>query len=557
MRKRAQFDANEGGIEELTIFVETTLKSCNIKKNDVKKIVLVAEEAAGSLVSHIGSASGDSPSDEKINVIVRSFMGSVSIDLSARGDEYDMAGNMSVTSIVGDGLDDIQDTIRNILLKAYTDGIKYRHKKGINHIRMTAVRSKQAFLYQTLGAMIAAIVCGLLLSSFAPEGVNNLLNKEIFVPVKTMYMNSLKMIVAPVVFFSIISCIVQFSDLTALGRIGGKIISMYVVTTFIAVFVGISVYFLFQPVEESAFVAKAITSDASAITSQTMDVSIKDTIVGIIPSDCVRPFLESNMLQLIFMAIISGIAAGGIGKYSNTLIEFFSACNDLFLKITSLIIKVMPVAVFCSIMSMMLTMGMDTIISVMGMFGVFLFGLVCMMLVYCTLMIIIGHLNPVPFVRKYAPAMIQVFSMASSNASIPINMDACENKLGISKRIFTLSIPLGATLNMDGTCVHLAVFSLALARGFGVEITGATILSMVISIVVLSMGAPGIPGSGLICLSVLLIQIGVPADAIGLVMGIDSLCGMFRCMSNCLGDVIASSIVAKSENELDMVKYYS
>lgn len=145
--------------------------------------------------------------------------------------------------------------------------------------------------------------------------------------------------------------------------------------------------------------------------------------------------------------------------------------------------------------------------------------------------------------------------MASSNASIPINMDACEKKLGIAKNIYSLSIPLGATINMDGTCVHLAVFSLALAKIYGVEISGASMISLVLAIVVLSMGAPGIPGSGLICLSVLLTQLGIPVEAIGLVMGIDSLAGMFRTMSNCTGDVAVSVIVARLEKLMDIEIY--
>ena len=151
--------------------------------------------------------------------------------------------------------------------------------------------------------------------------------------------------------------------------------------------------------------------------------------------------------------------------------------------------------------------------------------------------------------------MLQVFSVASSNASIPINMDACDKKLGIKKKVFSLSIPLGATLNMDGTCIYLAVFALCLARIYGVDITEGGMISLVISIIVLSVGAPGIPGSGLICLSVLLTQINVPVEAIGLIMGIDSLCGMFRTMSNCLGDVAVSTIVAKTEGEIDMEVY--
>jgi Na+/H+-dicarboxylate symporter len=303
--------------------------------------------------------------------------------------------------------------------------------------------------------------------------------------------------------------------------------------------------------------ALGTVADASSITSQTMTVSIKDTIVGIVPSNFLDPFLKSDMLQLIFMAVLFGVATGLIGKYSAMLKDLFQACNDLFLKVTTLIIKIMPVAVFCSIASMMLKMGIESILSVLGMFGTFLFGLVCMMAIYCLLMLVLARLNPLPFLRKYSPVMLQVFSMASSNASIPVNMEACEKKLGISGRVFSLSIPLGATLNMDGTCVHLAVFALALAKIYGVPISGATLLSIIVSIVVLSMGAPGIPGSGLICLSVLLTQMNVPVEAIGLVMGIDPLIGMFRCMSNCLGDVAVTSIVAKSEGQMNMDVYHS
>ncbi len=555
MRIKRKFEAEVQSISILTEFVRENLEKYGIKRKDRVRVMLAVEEAAGSLLKH--NIVPENTSKGYIYVTVKALLGNVEIEISAKGEKYSLADNMASATLddTDDQVDDIQESIRNIILGSVTDNIRYRNKNGINYIRMTVIRLKQAFLYQTLGAMALAVIPGLIFSSVFPEDVNKTLTGMIFSPVKTMYMNALKMIVAPVVFFSIITCIVQFSDLSALGRIGGKIFGMYLFTTGIAIAVGIGIFSLLKPGDAS--LAASLTADASAITSQTMEVSIKDTIVGIIPSDIIDPFLKADMLQLIFLAVLCGVATGLLGKYSDTLTELFSACNDLFLKVTTMIIKVMPIAVFCSIMSMMLTMGIKTIISVLGMFGTFLLGLFSMMVVYCLLMVIIGRLNPIPFVRKYASSMLQVFSLASSNASIPVNMDACEKKIGISKRIFSLSIPLGATLNMDGTCVHLAVFALALAKTYGVEITGSAMLSMVISIVVLSMGAPGIPGSGLICLSVLLTQMNVPVESIGLVMGIDSLCGMFRCMSNCLGDVAVSTIVAKSENELDMEVYNS
>lgn len=546
MRKTETFHTDNTGFARAMAFVQQFLTDCGLEKKARIKAKLVVEEILGSLMAH---RRGDD-----MRISAHSLLGTVTIELAVKGEQFSLTENMKSAELPKDDVidADAQDVLRNIMLRSMTDDLKYRHRDGVNYVRVTLIKSKHAFLWQTLGAMLAAIVVGLILSAAAPASFNAALSANLLSPVKTMYLNALKMVVAPVVFFSIVACIVQFSDLSALGRIGGKTLALYLCTTFIAVGVGIGSFYLFQP--GSANLVK-MAADASAITSKTMNVSIRDTIVGIIPSNFLGPFLESNMLQLIFLAVVCGVAAGLIGKYSAMLTDLFQACNDLFLKITTLFIKVMPVAVFCSITSMMLSMGTQSMLTLLGMFGTFLFGLACMMAVYCLMMLALARLNPLPFLRKYAPVMVQVFSMASSNASIPVNMEACEKKLGISSRVFSLSIPLGATLNMDGTCIHLAVFALALAKVYGVPVGGGMLLSMVVSIIVLSMGAPGIPGSGLICLSVLLTQMNVPVEAIGLVMGIDSLIGMFRCMSNCLGDVAVTSIVAKSEGQMDMEVY--
>ncbi|MCR5357880.1 MAG: dicarboxylate/amino acid:cation symporter [Lachnospiraceae bacterium] len=555
MKIRKDFLVNDKSISEITVFIEDTLADFKLKHKDITRILLTVEEVAGSLVEHCDKAAADEDPENVIKVVLKKVYGNVVIELSAKGSEYPLADNVKSASSdsIGDEDEGVQDAIRNILLHSLADDLKYKHKNGTNYISMTILRSNKKMLYQTLGAMAIAIVVGLIFSLCAPAETNAYLSKFVLGRVKTVYMNALKMVVAPVVFFSIVSCIVQFSDLNSLGRIGGKIMGMYMFTTLLAVTVGISVA---SALSSSSFIQTSMqAADATSITSQTMEVSIADTLVGIVPSDIITPFQKSNMLQLIFMAVLCGIATGLLGKYSQSLSDLFNACNELFLKITTIIIRFMPIAVFCSIASMVMTLGISTIVSLLGMLGLFLLGLLCMMIVYCLLMVVFGRLNPIPFIKKYSSVMLQVFSMASSNASIPINMEACEERLGIKKKVFSLSIPLGATLNMDGTCIYLAIFALCLARIYGVDVSQAGLLSMVISIIVLSVGAPGIPGSGLICLSVLLTQINVPVEAVGLIMGIDSLCGMLRTMSNCLGDVAVSTVVAKTEGEIDMEVY--
>ena len=547
MSEKKTVSSDKTGISDIVRFVREKITECAVRGKETERACLAAEEAATMIIDHAVS--------DHTEVHISKLFGSVSIDIYSKGERFDPGENVGKDLLSDtESSATAQSMISSILLRSMSEHFRYRYILGTNLIRVNIVRSKRAFLFPTLGAMALAIIAGLILSRFVPASFNDLLDTYILTPVKTMYLNGLKMVVAPVVFFSIVSCIVRFTDISELGRLGGRIMSLYLITTIIAVFVGIGAFWLFRPGGQIS--ADMANDAAKSITSQTMNVSIKDMIVDIVPSDFVEPFVESNMLQLIFLAVLCGIAAGAIGRYSQMVKSFFEALNDLFLKMTTIIISFMPIAVFCSICSMMLKMGIGTIASVFGIFATFLFGLVCQMAVYCIMMTALSGISPLPFLKKYPQTMMQVFSMASSNASIPLNLEACEN-MGIAKKLYSLSIPLGATVNMDGGCIYMAVFALALAKIYGVQVSGASLTAMIISIVVLSIGAPGIPGSGLICLSVLLTQLGVPTEAIGLIMGIDSLVGMFRCMSNCTGDVAVSLAVAKRENLLDTDRYMS
>ena len=545
MRISERVTADNPGITRITELVRDTLAGYSVKDKDIEKAVLTAEESAQELAAH--------SSDAFIEVRIRSFLGRVTVSLTSKGDRISSFGDKKIKSMLDDETDeDVQETIRGILLRSVSDNLSYHHVSGANKIGFTILRSPKAHLYRTLGAMAAAVVVGLILSVPELAGMNDDLNTYVLIPIYTMYLNALKMVVAPVVFFSIVSCIMQFSDMTELGRIGGRAISVFMFTTVVATLVGLGLFYLFRP--GAPVTAMIDQSAVSNITSQTVDVSVKDLIVGIVPSDFLQPFVSSNMLQLIFLAVLTGIVIGHMGRRSKMVRDAFESLNELFLKMTTMIIRFMPVAVFCSICSLMIKTGISVVISVLGIFATFLCGLLCMIIVYCMILTIVARVNPILFLKNYIPTMAQVFSVASSNASIPINMEACE-KMGVAKKIYCLIIPLGATINMDGGCVYMGVFSLALAKSYGVNVPSSAIVAMIISIIVMSVGAPGIPGSGLICLNVLLTQIGVPTEAVGLIMGIDAFVGMFRCMSNCTGDVVTSVLVAKKENLLDMEKY--
>ena len=363
-------------------------------------------------------------------------------------------------------------------------------------------------------------------------------------------MNSLKIVIAPVVFFSIVTCISQFKNVAELGRLGAKVMGMYMLTTVIAVLLGTGVFQLLHPGEWGFALTGGV--EAAAVTVDTsVDTSLLHTIVNIVPSNFFVPFVESDTLQLIFLAVLCGIAVGMVGEYSGILKEFFEACNSLFLTITGILARVIPVAVFCSIALLVLQLGGNSLFFVLGAGAAHIFAIFCMICIYGLLILILGRLNPLTFFRKNREGMLTSFMLSSSSAAMPTNLKICTEKLGISPKVCNFAIPLGATINMDGTCIYLCTMGLFLARAYGVNVPPSSLLSLAITVILLSLGAPGVPGVGLVCLGVVLTAMNVPIEAIGLVIGINPILDMCNTMSNTTGDVAASLIVAKNEKLLD------
>ncbi|MGN0280142.1 MAG: dicarboxylate/amino acid:cation symporter [Lachnospiraceae bacterium] len=538
-------------IEQALNYVEEGLKKYNLNKRDVTMATLTAEESIVCLMDH-------APKNAEIEITFKRIFGNVSLNISAPGELFDVAESSAVMENMElDGIGpDMENAIRSLIFRSRADSFRYKNRHHRNTIQIAVKRSDRVQLYLTLGALALSIILGILFKILLPQSAQNALNHYVLNPVKTMFLNALKMIIGPVVFFSIVSCLSQFDNLRDLGKIGAKVMGMYLFTTLLAILVGLGVFFIIQPGDASfaAFVTDA--ANETIKTAESTRISILDTIINIVPSNFVKPFLEADMLQIIFMAILCGVAVGMIGDYSKPLMNFFEGCNLLFLKITTLIVKIIPLAVLCSMTSLVMLTGTDMLLSIMSFAGTFVLALAVMLGVYCLLVLLIGRLNPLVLMKRHAPTMLTNFSLASSNASMPFNIDSCR-KLGVPSKICAFSIPLGATVNMDGSCIYMAVAGLFLAKVFGVELDSSSFVSMIFSIIVLSIGAPGIPGSGLICLSVLLVQLGVPAEALSLIMGIDSLMGMFRTAVNSTGDVAVSLIVAKTEKLLDTKQYYS
>ncbi len=327
-------------------------------------------------------------------------------------------------------------------------------------------------------------------------------------------------------------------------------------TSFLAILVGWVTYILF-PIGDTSL-KSVINSGASEMISaaDSVNVSIRDTLVGIIPSDIISPFLNADMIQIIFLAVVTGMSAASINDSHPEFKRSIIMMNGMFGTFTVKLMMFMPLMVFCSMARMMLSMELASLKSIFVWIPVLCFGFLVMVCVYTTLFVVLTHLNPIHFFRKMVKVIVTAITLSSSNATVPTTVEQCE-KMGISNKVYSFSIPLGATINMDGCCVMLMITSMFMAKIFGVNLESAQIISLIVSIMVLSVGAPGVPGGALVSLTLLLQQIHVPGEAISLVIGIYPIVSMLLTGANVTGDAVVTAIVAKQEKLLDVEKYKS
>ncbi len=541
---KGTFMLDPQGISKAVEFTETELKKFKGIKN-IPSTLISVEEAMVMLMENGGGYG--------LDVYVYKNISGIYVKITAEGKEFDFKNDIDLgVDLLKDEYDSAaQDTIRAILLRAYGDSIKYQNKGGRSTVVFTVSKSEKALLYLTVAGLVLGILFGFILK-LMPSDISAGINTFALTPIKTLFMNALKMLVAPVVFFSLVSCVSQFNNLRELGRTGGKVMGYYMFTTVIAIAVGFAVSFAVRP--SAAGIAELVTSSGGQVSEIAETPSFIDTVVNIIPENIVEPFITGDMMQIIFIAIICGIAVGSIGSYSKALADFFGACNDLFLGITTMVVRFIPIATFCAIASSTMAMGGDSLLSMLGMTATVILGLLIMLVVYSVILSSRG-INPLLFFKRISAGMITAFSTGSSNAAMPVNMKICGEELGIAPKIYTFSIPLGATVNMDGTSVCGVIMSMFFARAFGIEFTAAQLIAFAVTVLVLSISTPGIPGATIIVTSVMFASIGLPIECVALVFGVDSVIDMFRSAINATGDMAITAIVAKSEKLMDMAVF--
>ena len=544
-----RFELSEKGIMEALEFLGAELPRKKVSEKDIIKTRLLAEECLFKLAK-------DAAEGTTFEIWICSVLGNVTTKIKCKGKEIDFSDALALSgndfkNAFDEEMDDSAiETIQNMLLKGFADKFKISRKKNMNYIDIITKKDPQMTLYITLSAIVLAVIIGLFMRLCLSETIYNGFCNNVLQPLKTIYMNLLSMIVEPVVFFSMITCMMQFSDMRSFGRIGGKTMGIYTFTSAIAAIAGIGIFYLIQPGTEGSFVSM-ITSQDTPNTA----ISFLDTIIDIFPSNIVGSFYENNVLQILLMGLFMGVAANLIGEKGKVLQNFFEAMNDMFLEMVLLLAKLIPLITFCSVMILILTTGTDALISLLALIGTLLAGLVVMVFTYSIMIVLTAKVSPFPFLKRYIPTALNVFSLSSSSASMPLNMDFCKN-IGISQRVYSFTIPFGATINMDGAMIALMTGVLFMAKTFGVTIDTSHIIMLIVSGMLLSMASPGVPGGSLVACTVLLKQMGVPMDCLPLVMVYLTVTDMICTVSNTTGDVAASVIVASTEKLLDKNKYY-
>ena len=387
-------------------------------------------------------------------------------------------------------------------------------------------------------ALVLAIIVGLILGEKGAPFASSYIK-----PFGTIFLNLIKFIVCPIVLFSIMSGIVSMRDVKKVGSIGLKTVVFYLCTTAIAIIIGLGVASLAKGLFPM-IATTDLTYSAKASTS------FMDTIVGIFPSNFLAPLLNANMLQIIVMAILIGFAIVVIGeKRDIKVVEGFLDLNEIFLKCMEMILKLSPIGVFCLLCPVIAQNG-SQIIGSLAM--VLLVAYICYtlhaVLVYSVSVFTMGGVSPIKFFKGMMPAIMFAFSSASSVGTLPINMK-CVDELGADKEISSFVLPLGATINMDGTAIYQGVCAVFIAACYGINLTLPQMLTIVLTATLASIGTAGVPGAGMVMLAMVLTSVGLPVDGIALVAGVDRIFDMGRTTVNITGDAACAIVVYNIERK--------
>jgi len=410
-------------------------------------------------------------------------------------------------------------------------------------------KKKMGITTKVLIGLLIGLITGIIVYSL-PSGVlkDTILINGIFQLLGQIFLRGIMMLVVPLVFISLVNGTASIGDVKKLGRVGVKTIGFYLATTAIAVILALVLGYFVKP---------GVGVDLSAIEVVEPTINPRLPLVQIlyemIPTNPIAAMAGGNMLQIIVFAILTGIGISILGPKAELIQKLFVGLNDLIMKLVEIVMLFAPIGVFGLIARTFATVGYSLMIPLMKYILLVYVGLIIhAVVVYGGLLKGFTKMSPLKFYKKFLPAMSVAFSTASSNATVPVSLEIVEKELGVSKNIASFTIPLGATINMDGTAIMQGIAVFFIAQVYGYELTFSMMLTVILTATLASIGTAGVPGAGTIMLSMVLQSVGLPIEGIGLIMGIDRLVDMARTAINVTGDAVCTTVVAKQEGELNL-----
>ena len=399
--------------------------------------------------------------------------------------------------------------------------------------------------------MLLGLIVGLLLNFYVTDPFikDIVLMNNVFYLGGNLFIKLMKMLVVPLVFFSIVVGVASISDIRTIGSIGGTTILIYLITTALAVTIALMIGMYIQPG------AGLHMSELGGASNLTINQTMTDTILNLVPDNPFSSLATGDMLPVIIFGLLIGIILAKLREETETFNKIFTEGNKIMMEMTSIVMKFAPIGVFCLMARTFGGLGFDGMLPLGKYVVCVLIGLAIQgFVIYPSLLVLFTRLNPIKFFKRFFSVMFFAFSSSTSNATIPLNMEKL-HEMGVSRDVSSFTIPLGATINMDGTSIMQGVAVMFAAQAYGIDLGTSALLTVIFTAVMASVGTAGIPSVGLVTLTMVFNSVGLPVQAIGVIFGIDHILDMFRTAINVTGDAICTIIVSFRNKAIDLDIY--
>lgn len=448
---------------------------------------------------------------------------------------------------------DAQQYINDLILNSRKKDIQYKHKNGKNIVTFSISNIKNITLYKTFLAFGMAFILGLVCKLYFAESTVDALTTYVFNPVSSMFLNALSMATCPLIFVTIALCIANIGSNGVFGKIGGSAVKVYIIT-FICIVATSLFVSIVSHIGDPALAGAVSTLPTNGFDQVNTNKKLIDVIVEIVPNNIVTPFLDGSILSVLFLGILFGLVLAALKDKVPSFIKLVDEINKIFLKIVEVVIWFLPFAIICNVAKLIIGIPIESLYSVLAWIFEMLLVTILVFVLYGVGIVLFARVNPIPFFKKSISAWVTANAIGSSIATMPKGMEACRD-CGIDSKIYSITMPLGTSLNKNGSAISEIVTTIFMCYIFGIDIDPILIATLIVMDFVFNIAAPAVNGGGIICMSAIFAQLGIPSSAIGLYIVFNPIVDLIVTGTNVLGNIFSSFLVAAKNKMLNKDQY--